>query len=231
MAKKKIAIIHTTPATIASLKDMILEAIPDVEVINFLDDSILPELIENDGNIKDVEKRIVQYGKFAEEAGADLILSACSSVGDLADSIQEAVSVPVVRIDDAMAGEAIRRGRRIGVAATLSTTLNPTINLLKSKAESNNKEVEFITLLAEEAYRKLLKGNVKEHDRILADELLKLEKETDVVVLAQASMSRAVNALPPSIDKNKFITSPPLAIQTIKNMLHGAGNGSGGQVS
>lgn len=219
MINKKVAIIHTTPATIAPLKLLVSENIDGVEIINFVDDSILPELMRNGGTVKVVEERVVQYGKFAEKAGADIILSACSSIGELAASIQAHVSIPVVRIDDVMAEEAIGLGRKIGVAATISTTLNPTINLLRNKAKSINKEVDFTSLLAEEAYRELQKGNANEHDRILADELLELEKEVDVVVLAQASMSRVLDSLPNSVDKDKFIISPPLAIKKVKDLL------------
>lgn len=219
MMSKKVAIIHTTPATIGSLKLLVSENIDGVEIINFVDDSILPELSKNDGNVKDVEERVVKYGEFAERAGADIILSACSSIGELASSIQAHVSIPVVRIDEPMAEKAITHGQKIGVAATISTTLNPTINLLKSKAKSINKEVDFITLLAEEAYRELQEGNAKEHDRLLAEELLELEKEVDVVVLAQASMSRVIDSLPNSVDKDKFLVSPPLAIKRVKDFL------------
>jgi hypothetical protein len=36
------------------------------------------------------------------------------------------VPVPVIRVDEAMADQAVKTGPRIGVIATLSTTLEPT---------------------------------------------------------------------------------------------------------
>lgn len=227
---KKLAIIHTTPATIASLGEMVSAAVPGIDIINFLDDSILPRLRTNGGNIEEVKDRVVQYGKFAEQSGADLILSACSSIGELAEAIQAEVSVPVVRIDEAMAEEAVRRGKRIGVVATISTTLNPTISLLKKKAKELGKDIELIPLLAEEAYLELHRGNAHEHDRILAEQLMNLEKQVDIIVLAQASMSRAKQSLPDTVDKNKILTSPPHAIKKIKQTLHrDTGTGSPSQ--
>lgn len=42
---KKIAVIHTTSATINSIQSLIKEKMGDAEVINFLDDSILKDMI------------------------------------------------------------------------------------------------------------------------------------------------------------------------------------------
>ena len=41
---KKIGIIHTTSATIASLNALVKEKIAGAEVVNFLDDSILGDI-------------------------------------------------------------------------------------------------------------------------------------------------------------------------------------------
>ena len=116
----RLAIIHTTPATIDTLKALATELLPGAEVINFVDDSILPELGRNGGDLSAVVERLIAYARFAEQAGATIILEACSSVGELVTQMQAAVNVPVVRIDSAMAETAVKRGPRIGVAATLS---------------------------------------------------------------------------------------------------------------
>ena len=44
----KLAIIHTTPATVEPLKALAAEIVPGVNVVNFVDDSILPQLRETD---------------------------------------------------------------------------------------------------------------------------------------------------------------------------------------
>ena len=84
----RLAIIHTTPATIEPLKALASEMLPDYEVVNFVDDSILPQLARNGGDIREVEERWTSYARFAEQGGADVILSACSSVGELAARAQ-----------------------------------------------------------------------------------------------------------------------------------------------
>jgi Asp/Glu/hydantoin racemase len=215
-----LAIIHTTPLTIETLKALATEVIPGIEVVNWADDSILPQLARNGGDVREVEDRLIHYTQFAEQVGADVILHACSSVGELVAKTREHVSVPVVRIDEAMAEESVRRGTRIGVAATLSTTLNPTLTLLRRKAEEANNAATFEPLLVDAAYQKLLAGDREAHDAILAEALSQLAEQVDVVVLAQASMARVIPRLPEA-QQEKVLSSPRLAMERVRQVVEG----------
>ncbi len=214
----RLAIIHTTPVTISMLKDLAAEFIPEVTVVNLLDDSILPQLIQNDGDIAVVRDRWFTYAKIAEGLGADVILSACSSVGELADELNGKLSVPVLRIDEAMIERAVALGNVIGVAATLSTTLRPTINLVKIKAKKAGKAIKVEPVLVDEAYKLLMQGDGEGHDRVLAQKLNELVQKVDVVVLAQASMARALDRFPENM-KDKFLTSPRLGMMKVRDVL------------
>lgn len=214
----KLAIIHTTPATVESMKALAAELLPGCEVINFVDDSILPQLARNGGDLSEVEERLIHYARFAEQVGADIILEACSSVGELVSKMGAAVSPPVVRIDDAMAEAAVQRGTRLGVAATLATTLGPTARLLRAKAEAAGKQVEITPLLIEGAFQKLIAGDREGHDNLLIEKLQELARATDVVVLAQASMARVLPGLP-TLERSKFMSSPRLAMERVQNVV------------
>jgi aspartate/glutamate racemase len=215
---KKLAVIHTTPVTVETFKALAAEALPGYEVVNFVDDSILPQLRDNGGDVAQVEDRLLHYARFAEQVGADVILSACSSVGEVAAKMRQQVSVPVVRVDDAMAEQAIQRGQRVGVAATLGTTLAPTLALLRAKAEASGKDVTFEARVVDSAYQKLIAGDRDGHDAILAAALEEMAKTNDVIVLAQASMARVLPNLPERI-QGKFLTSPRLAMGQVKTAL------------
>lgn len=215
-----LAIIHTTPLTVEPLKKLAGDFLPSYDVINFVDDSILPQLAKNGGMLEEVEERLIQYARYAEQAGASIILNACSSVGEIVTKANEHVKVPVVRIDEAMAEEAINHGKRIGVIATLSTTLKPTVKLIKEKADECNKKVEIQSVLAGEAYQQLISGDKESHDAILAEALTKLASESDIVVLAQASMARVVTKLPLK-QQDMFLTSPELGMERVKKIIEG----------
>lgn len=216
----KLAIIHTTPATVEPMKALAAELLAGCDLNNFVDDSILPQLAQNGGNLADVEERLLHYARFAEQAGADVILEACSSVGELVHKMRAAVSIPVVRIDEAMSEEAVRRGARLGVAATLATTLQPTARLLRAKAQASGRQIEVTPLLIEGAYQKLMSGDREGHDDLLVEKLQELAQVTDAVVLAQASMARVLPRLP-AAEQDKFLVSPRLAMQQVKNIISG----------
>ncbi|MEC0174554.1 aspartate/glutamate racemase family protein, partial [Paenibacillus favisporus] len=118
----KLAVIHTTPVTVDPLRDLAQQLMPGLRVINLVDDSILPELAENGGRVEAIAGRWRQYAHIAERQGADCILNACSSIGELCAAVQPEIAVPIVRIDEAMAEHAVRSAGTIGVAATLATT-------------------------------------------------------------------------------------------------------------
>ena len=214
----KLAIIHTTSATVESMKALVAELLPGSELVNFVDDSILPQMAANGGHLADVEERLLHYARFAEKVGADVILEACSSVGEIVAKMQAAVSIPIVRIDEAMADVAVQRGTRLGVAATLQTTLAPTARLLHTKAVAAGREVEITPLLIEGAYQKLMAGDREGHDNLLIEKLQELARETDIVVLAQASMARVLPRIP-AAERDKFMSSPRLAMERVRDQM------------
>jgi Asp/Glu/hydantoin racemase len=172
---------------------------------------------------------VLQYARFAEEVGADAILEACSSIGEVVEKARPLLSIPILRIDEAMAEKAVALSTtvalgttggdtRIGVAATLATTLRPTLALLQEKATAAGKKVAFEPLLVSAAYQKLLSGDKTGHDQTLADALTTLAANVDLVVLAQASMARVVPSLPAEI-QGQFLSSPRLAMERMREML------------
>lgn len=218
----KLAIIHTTTATVEPLRALAEELLPGYRVINIVDDSILPQLAENGGDVAAVAGRVAQYMRFAAEAGADVILEACSSIGELVAPNRALLPVPLVRIDEAMADAAVARGSRIGVAATLATTLEPTKRLLLERAALAGKAISLTPALAATAYQRLMAGDREGHDAALAEVLLELAPKVDCVVLAQASMARVLPQLPEA-QREKFLTSPRMAMEQVREALAGSG--------
>jgi Asp/Glu/hydantoin racemase len=216
-----LAIIHTTTATVEPLKALAAELLPGCAVVNFVDDSILPQLAANGGDVDAVAPRVIQYARFAEQVGADVILEACSSVGEVVEAARGAVGTPMVRIDEAMAEAAIARGTRIGVAATLATTLAPTQRLLEARARAAGKAIELTPLLVSEAYQRLMAGDRDGHDAILGAALAELATRVDVVVLAQASMARVLHVLPDN-QHIKFLSSPRLGMEQVRAIVEHA---------
>jgi Asp/Glu/hydantoin racemase len=130
-----------------------------------------------------------------------------------------AVDLPVLRIDEAMADEAVQTGRRVGVAATLRSTLDPTIDLIKTRALRAKRQCEVVARLCEGAFEAVASGDTATHDRIVRENLLVLMGEVDVIVLAQASMARVVDAMDSADLRVPVLSSPRRAIEQAKEVL------------
>jgi len=217
-AGRKLAIIHTTLLTVESLKALAQELMPGIEIVNLVDDSILPQLAGNGGRVEEIRERWRQYAAIAEAQGAECILNACSSIGELCVQVQPDVGIPIVRIDEAMAAFAVRSAGKIGVAATLATTLEPTQRQLQAKAKQAGKQVELVAVVASSAYERLLAGDKEGHDAELAEALRRLAADTEVVVLAQASMARVAERFSPE-ERKRFLTSPALGMESVRYLL------------
>ena len=161
----------------------------------------------------------MNYIGSAQEAGADFILVTCSSLGPAVEIAASLTKVPVLRVDQPMADKAVHIGNRIGVIATLSTTLEPTSDLVRKRAAVAGKEIKLVSKLCDGAFDALMSGNAATHDKMVEDALKHLSKEVDVILLAQASMARVVDTLHPSEKRVPILTSPTIAMQHLASVL------------
>jgi Asp/Glu/hydantoin racemase len=148
------------------------------------------------------------------------VLSLCSSLGPAIDVARTMVSIPVIKIDDAHTEQAVRQARRIGVMATVKTTLGPTVDLIREKAAALGKEVEVRTSLSDAAFEALLAGDRERHDAMVAAAARQLAPEVDLLLFAQGSMAR----LAPHVASETglpVLSSPRPAVAYTKRVLEG----------
>lgn len=216
--KKSIAIIQTSAVSSAELKALCDETLPDVTVYQIIDDSLIKEVNANGGPTIGVKRRMYNYFQQAESLGVDAILNQCSSVGEVADAIKPFLSIPVVKIDEAMAEKAVSLGRKIAVVATVPTTVGPSVRLIEQKARESGREIEIETHLVKDAMMILIEqGDVETHNRMVLGEVEAAAENCDVVVLAQGSMTVLLPLL--GHIQKPVLTSPRLGIQRMKQVL------------
>lgn len=163
---------------------------PEVEIVNIMDDSLLTETLANNGPTKGVINRMLKYFKAAESLGADVIMSTCTSMGPATQLARKKTSVHLFNIDEPMAADAVRRGQRIGILATVPTSAPATRKLLESEAERAGKKIDIKIVINEKAFEKRLQGDINSHDDLVREELNRLENEVDVIVLGQISLAQ-----------------------------------------
>jgi len=217
---KQIVAIYTGQGLSELVAKTFAEIAPDVKVYNMIDDSLIQECIREGQVTKGVTQRLIQHFIVADQMGMDAILSTCSSVGEVVDIARQMCRTPIVKIDEQMATEAVGKYLRLGVLATLPTTLNPTMRLLEAKAAEAGRKVEIHSGLANGAYQSLVAGQPQEHDRLLFEAAKRVSDESDAIVLAQGSMARMMESLKEKTGK-PVLASPPFAARAIKAMLEG----------
>jgi aspartate/glutamate racemase len=215
---KKIFTIYTSTALIEPVNRNVAKYLKDVEIINFLDDSILKEVIANNKVTDQVISRMARYYKIGEEIGSDIIWQTCSSMGDTVDSLQSSVSIPILRIDEQMVRTAVEKLDRVAVLATLPTTLGPTVTLVKKISKEMHKDIKIIEGLAEGAFAALQGGDSQLHDEMIVKKALELSDEIDGFILAQGSMARVAQQI---IDESKHpvFTSLESGFQALANYI------------
>lgn len=219
MSQKTLGLIHTSATLVPVFQQLCSQYLPGVQVFNIVDDSLIKNVIRYGELRPDTARRVVNYAASAEEAGADFILFTCSSIGAAVETAATLIKVPVLRVDQPMADKAVQIGNKVGVIATLSTTLNPTTDLVKKRATAAGKGVQVISKLCEGAFDALMSGQATKHDAMVAKALKELSSQVDVIVLAQASMARVVDNLDETEKKIPILSSPKIAIEHIASIF------------
>jgi Asp/Glu/hydantoin racemase len=219
MQQKTLALIHTSAILVPVFADLCSKYLPNVKIFNIVDDSLIKNTIACGELTASTSKRVVNYAASAQEAGADFILFTCSSIGAAVETASTLTDVPVLRVDQPMADIAVQTGKRIGVIATLSTTLEPTSDLVRRRAMVAGKEIELMAVLCEGAFNALMNGDAATHDAMVAKALKELLSKVDVVLLAQASMARVVDTLDEADKKIPILASPINAIKYLASIL------------
>jgi len=219
MTSKTLALIHTSATLVPVFAALCKEKLPGVTIFNIVDDSLVSGIRKKGSLTADIARRVASYIQSAEAGGADYILVTCSSIGPAVEAAAPFCAVPVLRVDQPMTDKAVQAGKRIGVIATLPTTLNPTCDLVRRRAALAGKQIELTSKLCEGAFEALMSGDTAKHDTMVAAALRELSTQVDVILLAQASMARVVDTLAPADRRVPILASPPIAIEFIASLL------------
>jgi aspartate/glutamate racemase len=186
-------LLHTVPGLADTFHGRLTALEPGLALTHVADPSLLARAI--DVGVDDVvQGRVLAHVRHLVAVGARAVLVTCSSIGEAAEAAGAQVDVPVLRVDLAMAEQAVRTASagsgRVAVLATLGSTLGPTERLLRRLASDRGVAVASAVVDGAAAARGA--GDLAEHDRLVAAAVARSTDAADVVVLAQASMAAAV---------------------------------------
>ncbi|WP_200829755.1 GNAT family N-acetyltransferase, partial [Cellulomonas algicola] len=185
-----IGFLHTADAHVPTFDALtVQEGLVAVHVVE-------PRLLDDVGRVgpddADVRRGTQEAVDELARRGADVVVCTCSSLGPVADGL--VTDVPVLRVDRPMARAAVASGRRVGVVATVGSTLGPTCDLVRDEAERSagpGAATTVVPVLVDGAWDAFRSGDVARHASLVAAAVRDLAADVDVVVLAQASMHAA----------------------------------------
>ncbi|MDF2886343.1 MAG: Asp/Glu/hydantoin racemase [Lacrimispora sp.] len=216
----KIGLIYTstTPELVELVEKEVREQLgSQAELISFQDPTILAD-VRKAGYVTAIPAaRLIGMYMKAVEQGAEAILNLCSSVGEVADCVQNAaryLGVPIVRVDEEMCREAVRLGRNIAVMATLPTTLEPTKRTILRVAREMGKHVDMMEVLVEGAFDL----DQEQFKVLMAEHAARAGKEADVILFAQGSMAYCESHIADMYGKT-VLSSPKFGAKALKAAL------------
>lgn len=183
----RIALIHALAHSVAPINEAFARDWPDAVRMNLLDDSLSADLARGGRGLDEaMHERFQRLAQYAVDTGANGILFTCSAFGSCIEAVaRRHAGIPVLKPNEAMVAEAAQETGRLGLIATFAPTL-------ESMPPEFPDSVELVTALAAGAMEALNRGDVQQHDELVAAQARALkERGCARIALAQFSMARA----------------------------------------
>ncbi len=189
MKHPHVTILQTSFAKRDDTVAFLQEKVPGVKVEFITDSTILADVRKNGGPTEAVFARMKLYAKAAEISGADLIVNSCSTVGEVADVYAKEVGIPVMKVEEPMCREAAALGTRFAIIGTVETSMGPVARIIERLGKEEGKVMDCRLFVQKAAWDALVAGKTEEHNRILLENIRKLDEEGyDAIVMSQISM-------------------------------------------
>ena len=194
----QVAFLHTSPLHIATFDRLRDEMAPDLKISHAVREDLLCAAEKAGGVGPGLALKAREALAGLAGPGVKVVVCTCSTLGPISEDGEGLAGfgagegVVFMRIDRAMADEAVARGRRVGVCACLPAALDPAEALVRSSAVRLGRAVEVRRYLFDEVWPLFRQGRLEDYTQGIADRLMSAMADVDVLVLAQASMAPAV---------------------------------------
>lgn len=216
---KTVGVVHAVLPALGPMRDVLARRLPDVRLINLLDEGLLSESERLGGLVPETLDRMESVIGLLQKAQVDAVLLTCTAYSTAVPEMRRRFgTLPIMAVDQTMVDKAITLGTRIGVLATVQAGLDQQVVLLNEAAARTGTAIEIVPSFHATAMDALRRGDRDAHDRILLDALPALLERVDVVLLAQVSMSPLVAKLPANLPK-PVLSSPELAADRLIEIL------------
>jgi len=208
--------IHAIAESIPPVRLAFDEEFPEAEVINVLDESLLVDF--DDQLTPDLRRRITNIIGYCQDNKADAIGLACSVYAPVVESAKDLVHVPLVSSYGPVMADAVTAGPRIGLIASVASTMQDSKYYLHLAADEAGVEIEPQLCLAEDLITVMRAEGQAGLERRLEEEVLKIASKVDVVLLTQFSFAAALAHLE-KVSPIPVLSAPHSSARTLKKLL------------
>ncbi len=190
---------------------------PQARVSNLLDDSLFAWVHEAGGVVPPMYDVFRTLTRHMIGRGADGIVFTCSAFRDVIDACIAEFPLPMLGPNTAMIEQALARGSRLAVMATVGPTIPSIAAEIHAMAGKLGREVELVPFMVEGAFEALAAGDAATHDALVAARAGDID-DCDAIVLAQFTLSRAVPAVA-AVSALPIYNSPGSAVAKMRSLL------------
>jgi Asp/Glu/hydantoin racemase len=224
-AVARIALIHALEESVGPAREAFAHSWPEAFAFDLLDTSLAVDRAEA-GRLD--EPMMMRFRTLADYAASSIgkggrtagILFTCSAFGPAIDAVKPAVSVPVLRPNEAAFESALRMGDRLGLVVSFEPSRAPLEEELRAIANDQGRDVTIRTVTAEGALEALKAQDGDRHDLLAAGAALQLAGDVDVIILGQFSLARAHDRVA-ATTRLPVITTPRSAVEALRMLVLG----------
>jgi len=214
---RRFGLIHATPLAVAPINAALKSAMPDVQAMNLLDDSLALDRAAPGGMDIDFAPRFRALADYCIAQKVDGIIYTCSAFGEAIDHVRRGATLPMLKPNEAMVEEAVAADMPVVVLATFAPSI-PSMEVdFRDAVGPSGRMPELIGVFVPDAQRLLGEGDTQTHDRLIAEAAARY-KGRGRLLLSQFSMARAAGAVEAATGE-KPLTSPESAVAKMRRLF------------
>jgi hypothetical protein len=216
-AHPRIALVHPLQPAVRAAEDAFRAFWPQARCINLMDDSLPDDLLTEGPASPSIRRRITALLAYAAGLQVAGILFTGSGFGPLLDELAPTLPVPLLKPNQAMYEDALKRGGPLGMLVTFPSAVDAMRLDFSAAARAARVRAELEIACVPEALACLRQGKAAEHDRLLASASSALA-HCSAILLAQFSSARAADAVAAASGR-EVLTSPGSAVKRLREIV------------
>lgn len=218
----RIALIHALAESLPPIHQAFERHWPEAITFDVFDSSLAPDLAHVGEVDVAMVRRFLTLGRYAaasEGQGGRTagILFTCSAFGPAIDAVKGALTIPVLRPNEATFNRALQMGKHIGLLVTFPPSLPALEAELRQMAGERGLKISITSRVIDGALAALKAGDGETHDQLAAAVAAGMPP-VDCLILGQFSLAQAERAVQAAVSC-PVLTTPRSAVEQLRAML------------